>query len=800
MPGQDDLIYRASIDDKTDAFFQNFDQRIDQLTNKVEGGFSNIEGGMNQMGATAGIVGGLVAMLGTRLLDTVANAIRGFVGFAKESAMLRARVDTLGVSLDIVGKNAGYTKDQLDEYEEGVKSMGITTQAARISLTQMMQAQLDVSQASELARASQDAAVIAGVNSSEAFQRIIHGITTLQPEILRYLGITINMSQELDKYAKTTGKAADQITYQEKQQVMLNATLKAAEGIAGTYEASMDSVGKKLSSLPRYIEEIQYTLGEMFQPAMLVGVETYTEKLKEIQTWLEENPELIEELGRVFAVTFEAIIKLGERLVTLIVSLPGHVENIGIGLAKLISSLPDEEIDSRREKLMEYFLQSISLIGGIVAAIGQSITSAATLATSAVKAIQVAVEGDFGKATEMIGAAVKEFTESGQSIKDAFAQGTYDTATFLGLIKEVADATDDAGDEFVDAANSLEALAEAMEEANTIMDAFAGKLQEELAKDILKNTRRAIEDELRLSWRREDMAKRHAQRIKDIMSDANEARSNAASGYAEQRLDIERDFQRRMRDIQRDFEFDADELARLRDAVGLLRLQRQTEKNIEDEKQSRTDNLSDAKRVYEQEKRMIDKRVRDQLNKVEEMYDKELAALELQLSREAQIRELHDQWAEEDRQAKYAKQIQDMYDQFRNMAGMTDAGLQELYGRWDTYYSHLLDLSRVYMEAIKMTILPGMNYEQFLEESGMPTLTLPPQPTVVGQAGLVSSMLGDGARSYHEPEGVQQIPRVTPRRSTEDKHIRVSVEGAAMDPYIQRVVARTLFEIERNRA
>jgi len=78
-------------------------------------------------------------------------AVQKAVGFMKEATVLAARVETLGVSLETVGQNAGYSEEQIAAFEEGVKAQGITTQAARQSLLMMAQAQIDWTHSAQLA-------------------------------------------------------------------------------------------------------------------------------------------------------------------------------------------------------------------------------------------------------------------------------------------------------------------------------------------------------------------------------------------------------------------------------------------------------------------------------------------------------------------------------------------------------------------------------------------------------------------------------------------------------------------------
>lgn len=188
--------------------------------------------------------------------------------FIKETADVAARTEVLDVIVKQVGKTAGYSATEIQKYVDGVKKMGITTQAADQVITKFIQRNLDLSKSAQLARVAQDAAVIGGTNSSAALEGIVHGITTQQIEVLRTYGIVINIEQELKKQAVSMQKSASALTQSEKQQAILNAVLTEGAKISGTYEASMGAVGKQIQSLPRYIEEAKNILGNEFLPIL----------------------------------------------------------------------------------------------------------------------------------------------------------------------------------------------------------------------------------------------------------------------------------------------------------------------------------------------------------------------------------------------------------------------------------------------------------------------------------------------------------------------------------------------------
>lgn len=206
----------------------------------------------------------------------------------RDSTMIASRVETLGVVMEAVGKNAGYSKAEVEAYSESVKQMGITTQASHQTVIRMMQAQMDLNQASNLARVAQDAAVIGNINSSEALERMIQGIQRGETEIMKTIGLNVSFENSYKVLAAQLGKNTDKLTEAEKVQARTNVTLEAGARIAGTYEAAMGTVGKQLLSLDRYIEEVQLKLGKLFTPMLSVAIQITTQSLQELNKQFDE--------------------------------------------------------------------------------------------------------------------------------------------------------------------------------------------------------------------------------------------------------------------------------------------------------------------------------------------------------------------------------------------------------------------------------------------------------------------------------------------------------------------------------
>ena len=220
--------------------------------------------------------------VGVRSLQYLGAGFAGMkiASLIKQTIELGARYEELGIGLTRVGANVGETAKQINSLEVALKRTGISANQSRQSIMSMIQANMDLTQATKLARVAQDAAVVGQVNSSDALQRIIYGLQTAQPEMLRTLGLTVNFEQAYAKMAKTLNVSQNALSEEQKAQARLNAVMEAGGKITGLYEASMTSASKIMRSTTRYVEDLQVKLGGLFQPAYGAAVNAYSETLK----------------------------------------------------------------------------------------------------------------------------------------------------------------------------------------------------------------------------------------------------------------------------------------------------------------------------------------------------------------------------------------------------------------------------------------------------------------------------------------------------------------------------------------
>lgn len=228
-------------------------------------------------------------------------AVNKTVGALEGIVMAAARYETMGVVMNVVGKNAGYSAAEMDNFARALEKTGISMTGSRESVTRMVQAQLDLNQSTKLARVAQDAAVIGNINSTEAFQRLVYGIQSAQVEMLRTIGINVSFENAYKRVAEETGRAKDSFSEAEKATIRMNAVLEAGEGIAGTYETAMGTAGKQLLSLERHFENLKVLAGQAFTPALAEVVDMITGSVTDLNGEMRNSSTVIPYVAKAVA-------------------------------------------------------------------------------------------------------------------------------------------------------------------------------------------------------------------------------------------------------------------------------------------------------------------------------------------------------------------------------------------------------------------------------------------------------------------------------------------------------------------
>ena len=244
---------------------------------------------------------------------------------AKDAILVSARYDTLGVVLQQVGVQAGYTSGELAMFEGTLQANGIAAVESRSSLVRLIQAHVDLKQATELGRIAQDAAVIANLNSSETFERMVRGIQSGETEILKTIGLNVNFQGSYERLAAQLGKTTKALTEDEKIQARVNEVKRKGIDIAGSYEAAMGTAGKQINSMARHLQLMEIAFGKAFQPTLIALVKKATEEIKSFTATLNETT------------TQARLAAIGETTWALFEKIYGVVRDVGTVMGSMLS-------------------------------------------------------------------------------------------------------------------------------------------------------------------------------------------------------------------------------------------------------------------------------------------------------------------------------------------------------------------------------------------------------------------------------------------------------------------------------
>jgi hypothetical protein len=252
--------------------------------------------------------------------DAISLAGVAMQGLAVISTQTAAKNQVLGTVMSSVAHNMAITANAADQAAKAIKRKGVTTEEARQSTIQFMQSELKLADASNLARAAQDLAVAANMNSSDAMNTLMASVTSLEPMLLRQFGLTKNMTDIQTVYAIKLNKSVESMTSVERKQAIMNYILTEAKKVTGNYEMAMDDAGKKVTSFARLIEEFRNDVGQ-------AGLKVYKPIIDNSYNFLKVLNELPEPMKKVVG----AVVILGSGLGTLV----GPLTGIGFKLAEI---------------------------------------------------------------------------------------------------------------------------------------------------------------------------------------------------------------------------------------------------------------------------------------------------------------------------------------------------------------------------------------------------------------------------------------------------------------------------------
>ena len=245
----------------------------------------------------------------------------GLVALAIKAGMSAARVTELGFALNAIAKANNISQDAVDGTVKSLRGMNIAHNKALQITSLFIQSQLDLADATKIATAAKDLAVVAGLDSSEATETLTNAIVMQRPMLLKQFGIVKGLDQIYDDYKQTVSGVTGELDEAQKKQAMVNAVLEAGKRTAGAYDAAMGSVSKQFRSLTgRIIPDFTAQIGKAFEPALVVVISAISGVIKDMSWWVSENGATIEAWGNQIAMAVSIGVDAIGQLVTFLVN------------------------------------------------------------------------------------------------------------------------------------------------------------------------------------------------------------------------------------------------------------------------------------------------------------------------------------------------------------------------------------------------------------------------------------------------------------------------------------------------
>jgi len=274
------------------------------------------------------------ALRGAMMGIGIASAAVGVavISLGLKSFHAAARVDELDIAMNAVGKSTGLGYAAIKEATLAIKAEGIEMEIAQKAALKFAQNNLDLTQASKLATAAQDLAVISGMNSSDTFNMLTHAVITGRSEVLKSVGIQKSAGQMYEEFARKIGVTTNALTFQQKQAAVLEGALKEGAKVFGTYAAAMTTPGKVLRSFKRVQNEVLVSVGNVllkgFGPLifssynLVKAMAKASEQSKTVQT-------VLDALKTVLTKLTEPVIKFVDKITLMITNLDKGTQSLG---------------------------------------------------------------------------------------------------------------------------------------------------------------------------------------------------------------------------------------------------------------------------------------------------------------------------------------------------------------------------------------------------------------------------------------------------------------------------------------
>lgn len=356
-------------------------------------GMGQAEGESKSLWSKIGSIG--EKALGFFTGNVLTSAFNGLVGAVKsvgDTLVNEApRVEQLRTSFDNLAEDAGYSGDEiLTSMRTAAKGM-VTDVSLMESFNKSMLLVGEgmATKLPKLLEIAQASAAATGQDVGFLLDSLVTGIGRGSPMILDNLGLTINLSEAYDNYAKTLGITADEMTKAQQQEALLNAVVASGDEFIGRLGDNTGETAQKMAQFKTTMENLKMGLATGLLPALTPIVTPLAALAME---HLPKLVPLVEDFGRVLGLFIDAVLGGADPLESfttalLMLGVPpdvvGAIDNIATSIGNFIGQAR-AFIDEHGPALTGAFVAVGTVIGGsalvaaipgILAGIGAALTA-----------------------------------------------------------------------------------------------------------------------------------------------------------------------------------------------------------------------------------------------------------------------------------------------------------------------------------------------------------------------------------------------------------------------------------------
>jgi len=280
-----------------------------------------------------------VGVLAASLAEKAFSAItRTTVGFIKSSIGTALAVERINATLPVLARNTGKTEEEIRSIIFAIRDENKSIREATEVTRGIILAGLDQVDALKLITIARDVGATVGRTSADVNRLILESFQTLNPGILKQVGLNISLRETFRNLADQLGINQSELTTLQRQQGLLNAIFTEGAKFAGAYDAAMGTVQKVSGSVSDAFEDVKFVMGALLTEGFLPIVNQALVAVRAFRAWAftsenELNPRLqalAERIGKTLVQAFNFVVAITRTVITTFRELFDNLKEIGI--------------------------------------------------------------------------------------------------------------------------------------------------------------------------------------------------------------------------------------------------------------------------------------------------------------------------------------------------------------------------------------------------------------------------------------------------------------------------------------